>query len=276
MGGLRRYMPITYLTALVGSLALIGFPGFSGFFSKDTIIEAVGQSHVPGAGIAYWLLLLGAFVTAVYTFRLFFLVFHGKERMDDHVRDHLRESPMVVTVPLILLAIPSFAAGYLIHPLLFGHYFGNAIQVLPQHNVLATLGTHYHGLMSMVMDGLVSAPFWISMAGVAIVAYIYLLQPGLADVIKTRLYAIWRILDEHYGFDAFNDRVFAGGARALGQGFWRVGDAFVIDNLVVNGVARVIGWTAARVRYLQTGYLYHYSFTMIIGVLVLLTWFVFR
>lgn len=276
MGGLRRYMPITYLTALVGSLALIGFPGFSGFFSKDTIIEAVGQSHVPGAGIAYWLLLLGVFVTAVYTFRLFFLVFHGKERMDDHVRDHLRESPMVVTVPLILLAIPSFAAGYLIHPLLFGHYFGNAIQVLPPHNVLATLGTHYHGLMSMVMDGLVSAPFWISMAGVAIVAYIYLLQPNLADVIKTRLYAIWRILDEHYGFDAFNDRVFAGGARALGQGFWRVGDAFVIDNLVVNGVARVIGWTAARVRYLQTGYLYHYSFTMIIGVLVLLTWFVFR
>lgn len=276
MGGLRRYLPITYWTSLVGSLALIGFPGFSGFFSKDSIIEAVHDAHIPGAGFAYWMLLLGVLVTAIYTFRLFFLVFHGKERMDAHTREHLHESPKVVTVPLILLAIPALGAGYFIHPLLFGDYFGNTIEVLPAHDVLATLGSHYHGVINMMWQALFSAPFWFSIAGVAVTGYVYLYRPSLADLIKTRLHGVWRVLDERYGFDDFNDRVFAGGGRALGRLFWRVGDAFIIDDLVVNGVARVIGWTSARVRHLQTGYLYHYSFAMIIGLLVLLSWFVFR
>lgn len=276
MGGLRRYMPITYLTSLVGSLALIGFPGFSGFFSKDSIIEAVHDAQIPGAELSYWLLLLGVFVTALYTFRLFFLVFHGEPRMDRHTQDHLHESPAVVTVPLILLAIPAWSAGYLIKPILFGNYFGNTIEVLPGHNVLAEISRHYHGIGQMVMHGLISAPFWVSMSGLAVAAYVYLYQPSLAEVAKARLHGLWRILDERYGFDDFNDRVFAGGGRAIGKLFWRVGDAFVIDDLVVNGVARVIGWTSARVRHVQTGYLYHYSFVMIIGVLVLLSWFVFR
>lgn len=276
MGGLRRYMPITYVTSLVGSLALIGFPGFSGFFSKDTIIEAVHDAHVPGSGLAYWLLLLGVFVTALYTFRLFFLVFHGEPRMDAHTREHLHESPAVVTIPLILLAIPAWSAGYLIKPLLFGHYFGSAITVLPGHDVLSKLGQHYHGILAMMAHSLVSAPFWISMAGLALAAYTYLYQPILAEMAKKRLYGLWLVLDERYGFDDFNDLVFAGGGRALGRLLWRVGDAFVIDGIVVNGVARVIGWTSARVRHVQTGYLYHYSFAMIIGVLVLLSWFVFR
>ncbi|MGA7799747.1 MAG: NADH-quinone oxidoreductase subunit L [Gammaproteobacteria bacterium] len=276
MGGLRKYMPITYWTTLVGSLALIGFPGFSGFFSKDAIIEAVGLSHLPGSGFAYFAVLSSVFVTALYTFRMFFLVFHGTERMDEHTRSHLHETPAVVTVPLILLAIPSALAGYVVGPVLFGHYFGGSIHVLPAHNVLAHLGEEYHGPLSLIEHGFFAAPFWLAMAGLFTAWYAYLLNPAFADGVKQRFGFIYRILVNKYGFDEFNRAVFAGGARGLGRLLWRVGDAFIIDGVIVNGSARAVGWFARVARNMQSGYLYHYAFTMIIGLLALMSWFVIR
>jgi NADH-quinone oxidoreductase subunit L len=276
MGGLRKYMPITYWTSLIGSLALIGFPGFSGFFSKESIIAAVEEAHVPGAGFAALLLVLGVLVTALYTFRLFFLVFHGEERMDLHARAHLHESPKVVTLPLILLAIPSMVGGYVIYPLLYGSFFGGAIEVSHARDVLAEMGAHYHGALAFALHGLISLPFWLAMAGVALAWYFTLYRPEAGVRLRERLRVPRSILEQGYGFDAFNSLVFAGGARGLGRLLWRLGDALLIDGLVVNGAARVVGWTAGRMRLVQTGYLYHYSFAMIIGVLVLLSWFVLR
>ena len=275
MGGLKKYMPITFWTSLIGSLALIGFPGFSGFFSKDAIIEAVHASQLPVSGFSYWLVLISVFVTALYSFRLLFLVFYGKERMDNHAREHLRESPWVVTVPLILLAIPSVLAGYAVGPLLFGTFFEGSIVVSAEHDVLAKLGENYHGVWGFISHGILALPFWLAMAGVGTAWFIYMRRPDLADVVKQRLILIYRALDRKYGFDDFNDFVFAGGGRAIARMFWRIGDVMVIDGLIVNGIAKVVAWISGVIRHLQTGYLYHYAFAMIIGLLLLLSGFVF-
>lgn len=276
MGGLRKYMPITYWTTMVGGLALIGFPGFAGFFSKDAIIEAVHESTVPGAGFAYWAVLISVFVTALYTFRMIFMVFHGKERMDDHTWSHLHETPAVVTVPLILLAVPSALIGWFtVGPLLFGHYFGSAIYVLPAHDVLRELGVGYHGALALVIHGFTQAPFLLAMLGLATAWYFTLKRPDIAEAMKHRFGWIYRILVDKYGFDRFNEIFFAAGSRGIGRIFWRVGDVRLIDGLLVNGTARTVGWMSSVMRRIQSGYLYHYAFAMIIGLLVLLTWIVF-
>ncbi len=276
MGGLKRYMPVTYWTSLIGSLALIGFPGFSGFFSKDAIIEAVHASQLPGAGFAYVMVLSGVFVTALYSFRLFFLVFHGAERMDAHTREHLHESPTVVTWPLILLAIPSAVIGYFtIGPVLFGDYFGHAIFVLPAHDVLAHMGEHFTGPGGSLVHGLMAPAFWLAASGVFVAWFVYMQRPALADVAKSKLIFFYRILERKYGFDEFNAFVFAGGSRGLGRFFWQIGDVRLIDGVLVNGTARAIGWFSGILRRVQTGYLFHYAFAMIVGLLSLLTWFLF-
>ncbi|MGH8501751.1 MAG: NADH-quinone oxidoreductase subunit L [Gammaproteobacteria bacterium] len=275
MGGLKQYMPVTYWTALAGSLALIGFPGFSGFFSKDAIIEAVHASHLPGSGLAYWLVLTGVFVTALYTFRMFFLVFHGAERIDPHARAHLHESPRVITWPLIALAVPSVIAGFTIGPLLFGDYFSGAITVAPAHDVLGELAEHYHGATSYILHGLTAAPFWLALTGLATAWWLYIRRPDLPAVIERRFSWASSVLQRKYGFDEFNERFIAGGGRGLAQWLWRVGDAGIIDGALVNGTARMVGWLSGRARHVQTGYLYHYAFMMIIGLLLLLTAFVF-
>jgi len=272
MGGLKKYMPITYWTCLIGSLALIGFPGMAGFFSKDGIIEAVGHSTIPGATFAYYSVLLGVFITALYSFRMFFLVFHGKERMDEHTRAHLHESPKVVTIPLILLAIPSVLAGFAIGPMLFGDYFGDTIFVLPAHDVLQQLGETYSGPFGFILHAFLTPALWLAVAGVGVAYYIYMIKPEIASIAKQKLSIVYRILDKKYGFDDFNDTVFAGGSRGIGNGFWKIGDVKLIDGLCVNGTANSVGWAATVVRRLQTGYLYHYAFAMIIGLSGLLTW----
>ena len=275
MGGLKKYMPVTYWTALIGSLALIGFPGTSGFFSKDAIIEAVAASELPGAGFAFVLVLAGVFITALYTFRMFFLVFHGKERMDAHTRSHLHESPAVVTVPLVLLAIPSLAIGWLtIGPLLFGDYFAGSIFVLPEQDTLAHVGGHFTGAAGFLLHGLLGWPVLLSLAGLGTAWFLYIKRPDLPGVIKDRFIVLYNVLDRAYGFDEFNDRFFAAGGRRLGRLFWRAGDVAVIDGAMVNGTAFGIGRIAARIRNMQTGYLFHYAFAMIIGLLALLTVFV--
>ena len=275
MGGLRRYMPVTYWTSLVGSLALIGFPGFSGFFSKDAIIEAVHHSHLPGAGFAYASVLLGVFVTALYSFRMFFLVFHGEPRMDHHTRDHLHESPGVVTWPLVLLAIPSVVVGAAyVGPVLFGDYFRGAIHVLHDHDVLGEMGAHYTGVVGFVAHGFSGLPVWLALAGLATAWFLYLRRPDLPALIKARLRWGYAVLERKYGFDDFNQAVFAGGARAVGGLLWRNGDVRLIDGLLVNGSARLVGWLSGVVRHVQSGYLYHYAFAIILGLVVLLGWFV--
>ena len=274
MGGLRKYMPITYWTSLIGSLALIGTPGFAGFFSKDAIIEAVHHSSLPGAGLVYWLVLGGLFVTAFYSFRMFFLVFHGEPRMDAHTREHLRESPAVVTIPLILLAIPSVMIGAVtIGPLLFDGWFGEAIVVSARHDVLAELGKGWHGVLGFVQHGLMGPAFWLAAAGVLAAWYLYLRQPALAETLRQRFSFIHTILDRKYWFDEIYQSLFAGGGRGLGRALWRGGDATLIDGVVVNGSANLVGRIAAVVRRVQTGYLYHYAFAMIVGLLVLLSWY---
>jgi NADH-quinone oxidoreductase subunit L len=275
MGGLKQYLPVTYWTALIGSLALIGFPGFSGFFSKDAIIEAVHASHLPGAGLAYWLVLIGVFVTALYTFRMFFLVFHGEACIDPHAKAHLHESPKVITVPLVLLAIPSVIAGFLIGPMVFEDFFNESIKVMPVHDVLAESGEHYHGPVGYILHGLIAAPVWLALAGVATAWWFYIRHPHLPAQVRHRAAWLYDLLQRKYGFDEFNDRVFAGGGRNLGQFLWRFGDARVIDGAVVNGAARAVGWLSGRVRHAQTGFLYHYAFVMIIGLLLLMSrmWF---
>jgi NADH-quinone oxidoreductase subunit L len=275
MGGLRKYMPITWITMLIGSLALIGTPFFSGFFSKDTIIEAVHHANIPGAGIAYWAVLLSVFVTALYSFRLYFLVFHGKPRMDDHTREHLHESPWVVTLPLILLAIPSVVAGFWIDPIVFGDFFNGVIYVSPEHTGLATVDAHYHGPLSFVLHAFQGPAIYLAIAGVATAWYVYMKKPELADNVRQRFNGLYTVLVNKYYADDVNEVVFAGGARGVGQLLWKIGDVLIIDGLVVNGSARLVGWTASVVRKIQTGHLYTYAFTMIIGLLFILSWFVF-
>src|SRR5512137_2177465 len=277
MGGLRKYMPVTYWTCLIGALALIGFPGFAGFFSKDALIEAVHLSTLPAARYGYWCVLIGVFVTAFYTFRLVFMTFHGKERMDEHTREHLHESPWVVTVPLVLLAIPSVVIGWpVIGAVLFGDYFGNAVYVAPAHDVLARLGEEYHGPWGFVQHGLRSPILGLAGAGVMLAWYLYIRQPRLAERLRERAGWLYTLLVNKYYFDAFNEKVIAAGARALGTGLWRVGDVALIDGAAVNGTARLVGWVASAARSLQSGYLYHYAFATIIGLSVLLAWLLWR
>jgi NADH-quinone oxidoreductase subunit L len=273
MGGLRKYMPITFVTSLIGALALIGFPAFSGFFSKDAIIEAVHHSHTPGAGLAYWLVLLGVFVTAFYTFRMIFLVFYGRERMGEHTREHLHETPAVVTVPLILLAIPSGIIGWFtIGSLLFGGLFDGAIFVSPAHDPLAELGEHFTGPAAFVVHAFAGPAIYLAAAGVLAAWWLYIRQPELPAVLAERFATVYRVLENKYGFDELNDYVFARGGRALGRGLWRLGDAMLIDGLVVNGSARLVGWFSTVLRRVQTGFMYHYAFSMIVGLLLLLGW----
>jgi NADH-quinone oxidoreductase subunit L len=277
MGGLKKYLPITYWTCLVGSLALIGCPGTSGFFSKDSLIDAVAGSHRMGAGYAYFCVLSGVFITALYTFRMFFMTFHGKERMDHHTQEHLHESPWVVTVPLVLLAIPSALIGWFtVKPLLFGGFFDGAIQVLPANNVLEHMAEEFHGSGAFVWSALTALPVWLAAAGVVTAYVFFLWRPALADRAERSFKWLYTILVDKYGFDWFNQNVIVAGARALGGGLWRFGDQDLIDNGMVNGSARLVGWFSSVMRYAQSGYLYHYAFAMILGLASLLLWLIWR
>jgi len=286
MGGLRKYLPITYLTMLIGALANAGLPPFAGFFSKDSIIEAVQLSHLPGAGFAYLALLAGVFIGGLYSFRLVFFTFHGAERFrhahaghghdDQHQGEHSEphESPKVVTVPLILLAIPSIGAGWLIGPLLFDGYFGSSIVIGAEHHALTHMREEFHGVMTMALHALTTLPFWLAFGGAATAWYLYIVKPDLPARIKTRFALVSYVLEKKYGLDDFNDWFFAGGARLLGRGLWKGGDQLLIDGVLVNGSARLVGWIGSVVRLFQSGHIYQYAFSMIFGVFVLLTlWF---
>ena len=275
MGGIRKYMPVTWITFLLGTLALIGFPGFAGFFSKDAIIESVHLSNIPGAGFAYVCVLTGVFITALYSFRLYFMVFHGKERTDEHARSHLRESPAVVTVPLVLLAIPSVIIGWFyVEPMLFGDHFGDSMLVLPENDVLAELKEGFHGEAAFFAHGFRAWPFGLAMAGAVTAWFLYLARPELPAIIAKRFALAYEVLMRKYGFDEFNDIFFAGGARGIGGMLWRIGDTALIDGVMVNGTARLVGWFSSVIRHLQSGLLYRYAFAMIIGLLFLIAVFV--
>ena len=277
MGGLWRRMPITWVCSAIGTLALIGFPGFSGFFSKDGIIEAVRHSDLAGAWVAYPAVLLGVFITALYSFRMYFLVFHGTERFDEHTSEHLHEPPPVVTVPLVVLAFFSVVIGWpWVEPALFGDYFGGTIVVHPEHDVLARVKEGFEGAGAFATHGFVALPFWLAAAGAAVAWYLYLHEPGLPERIAKRFHVGYRVLVNKYGFDDFYGAFFAGGTRAVGGLLWRLGDVRVIDGWLVNGSARAVGRIASIIRHVQTGLLYHYAFAMIIGLLALMTWILYR
>ena len=291
MGGVRKYMPITWITFLLGSLALIGTPLFSGFYSKDSIIEAVAESHLWGSGFAYFAVLAGVFVTAFYSFRLYFLVFHGKERYDQNPDAHHdahdahghhdehhepHESQWVVTLPLILLAIPSVLIGFMtIEPMLFGDFFKDSIFVnLERHPAMEELAKLFHGPVQMAIHGLTAPPFWLALSGVVLAYYMYMVNPALPTAIKRNLNPVYQLLENKYYLDWFNENVLARGMRATGTLFWKVGDQKLIDGVLVNGSWKLVGWISGIVRRLQSGYIYHYAFGMIIGVFVLMTYFV--
>jgi NADH-quinone oxidoreductase subunit L len=249
----------------------------SGFYSKDLIIEAAAASEIPGSTLAYLAVLAGVFVTAFYSMRLYILVFHTEERMDEHTREHLHETPWVVTVPLVLLAIPSVIIGMMtVGSMVFGNFFGNSIVVAPEHNVVAELAHHYHGPLSFAFEGLFALPFLLVLAGSGTAWYLYIKRPELPGQLKQEFLPIYEIMDRKYGFDEFNQRFFAEGSLRLGRGLWKWADAGLIDGVVVNGTARTVGWLAGLARGAQSGYLYHYAFAMIVGLLALLSWVVFR
>ncbi|MDN3921632.1 NADH-quinone oxidoreductase subunit L [Roseateles violae] len=291
MGGLRKYMPITWITSLLGSLALIGTPLFSGFYSKDSIIEAVHASHLPGAHFAYFAVVVGVFVTAFYSFRMYFLVFHGKENFHHkpfpqedaaehdahhaHDEDHTpHESPWVVTAPLILLAIPSVVIGFLaIQPMLFGDFFKDAIFVNGEaHHAMEELAHEFHGAAAMALHGLQTLPFWLALAGVAAAYVCYMVAPAIPAFFAKALRPLIVVLENKYFMDWFNENVLARIARGLGVGLWKAGDQGLIDGLLINGSARAIGGVAAQVRRVQSGFLYWYALVMILGVIGLMTW----
>jgi NADH-quinone oxidoreductase subunit L len=290
MGGVRKYMPITWITSLLGSLALIGTPFFSGFYSKDSIIEAVAESALPAAGFAHFAVLACVFVTAFYSFRMYFLVFHGAERYDQnpdaHHDDHAHddghhdhtphESPWVVTVPLLLLAIPSVVIGYFtIDAMLFGDFFKDAIFVNEdKHEAMHGLGHAYHGAIAMAMHAFSTAPFWLALAGVVSSYYMYMINPAVPAAIKRACMPIYTLFENKYYMDWINENILARGARALGTGLWKGGDQSVIDGGIVNGSWKLVGAVSAMSRQLQSGYLYHYALAMIVGVFLLMTWFV--
>ncbi len=280
MGGLWRKMPVTYVVSLLGSLALIGAPLFAGFYSKDMIIEAVRASNLIAAPVIYVMLLMGVFVTAFYSFRMFFLVFHGRPRWDSSNHDHghahhdPHESPPVITLPLIALAIPSVIAGYiLIEPFLFGDFFKGAILVDPVHPAMAVLASHFDSAWGLALHAVVTWPFWLAAAGLGLSAVFYLWLPAIPLAIATRLSWLHRLLEEKYFLDAFNHRFFAQGAHGVGLSFWRRGDQGLIDGFLVNGSARFVAILASILRLGQTGFLYHYAIAMILGVALLLWWF---
>ncbi len=293
MGGLRKYMPVTWITMWIGSLALAGAPFFAGFFSKDAIIEAVHASQRAGAGYAYFCVMAGVFVTALYSFRLLYLTFHGTQRFvvehapahaahgdhDDHHAQHApghlahapHESPWVVTLPLVLLAIPSVVIGGLaIGSMLFGDFFGSAIFVREANDVIGEVGESYHGVLGFVLHGLAMPPFWIAVAGFLTATYIWLFNPRIADKAANALRPLHTLLSNKYWVDNLYQTVFARGGIALGRGLWRTGDAGLIDGVIVNGSAGLVQRIAAGVRRVQSGYLYHYAFAMIIGLILLL------
>lgn len=297
MGGLRKYMPITWITFLLGTLALVGTPFFSGFYSKEHIIEAAGAAGVWGASFGYYATLIGVFVTSLYSFRVYFLVFHGKERFDtsgdhghghdDHAHDahghddhghhggKPHESPWVVTLPLVLLAIPSVVIGaWVVDPMLFGSFFDGVIKVLPQHPAMHELKEEWHGWVAFGLHAFQTVPFWLVVAGAVISWYCYLINPKVPAAIKSSLSGVNKVLENKYFVDWVNEQVIARGARCLGHGLWQRGDRGLIDGVVVNGSARLVGWVATVSRHLQSGYIYHYAFAMIIGIMALITFFV--
>ena len=291
MGGVRKYMPITWITSLLGSLALIGTPFFAGFYSKDSIIEAVAESHLPAASFAHFAVLAGVFVTAFYSFRMYFLVFHGKERYDqnpdahhghdehghvDHHHHSPNESPWVVWLPLVMLAIPSVVIGFMtIEPMLFGEFFKDAIVVDGiRHHAMKGLEEAFHGPAAMALHALSTAPFWLALAGVVTAWYMYLINPAVPAAIGRVLRPLVVLLENKYYMDWLNENVLARGARMLGNGLWKGGDRAIIDGFFVNGSWKLVGWVSKRVRGLQSGYLYHYALVMILGIFVLMTYFV--
>ncbi|KDB51783.1 proton-translocating NADH-quinone oxidoreductase subunit L [Sphaerotilus natans subsp. natans DSM 6575] len=291
MGGLRKYMPITWITSLLGSLALIGTPFFSGFYSKDSIILALGASNLAAAPIALTAAVAGVFVTAFYSFRMYFLVFHGKEHFhhkpfpgehdhhddDGHGHAHTpHESPWVVTVPLLLLAIPSVVIGYLtIEPLLFGDFLKDAVHVdAARHPAMANLAEHFHGAAAMAAHSLHTLPLWLAVGGVVTAYVFYMLVPAVPAFFARALAPLVTLMENKYYMDWINEHIFAAGARLLGRGLWKVGDVTLIDGAAVNGSARLVGWIGSLVRLLQTGYIYHYALVMLVGVFALMTWFV--
>jgi NADH-quinone oxidoreductase subunit L len=299
MGNLKKYMPVTWLTSLIGSLALIGTPFFAGFYSKDSIIEAVHASNIAGSGFAYFAVLAGVFVTAFYSFRMYFLVFHGVEKWrtphhdaehdahhDDHDHHHglaptddPHEPGWVIKLPLILLAIPSVWIGYVaIEPMLYGDFFNGVIYVdYATHPAMQEMTHHWHSTMhnaaGMAIHGLLSVPFALAASGVLLAWFFYTQRPDIPASIQSKLAWLNNILENKYGFDAFNDKVFAAGSRLLGHKLWQIGDVTIIDGALVNGTANLIGKAATVVRKLQTGLIYHYAFAMIIGVFLMLTFF---
>ena len=277
MGGLWKRLPITYFTFVIGTLALIGFPGFAGFFSKDALIEAVQASETPWHTFAYWAVLLGVFVTSLYSFRLLFVVFHGKERMDHHAQEHLHESPWVVTLPLIALAIPSVVVGwYTVGPVLFGDYFKGSIFVLPAHDPLRELSQEFRGPYEFMLDAFKAPAVYLAAAGAVVAWFLYLKRTDLPARWQQQFSGLYRLLANKYYFDWINENVLARGGRLLGGFLWKIGDETLIDGAVVNGSARTVGLVASIARGLQSGYLYHYAFAMIVGLAVLVGWLVFR
>ena len=300
MGNLKKYLPVTWITSLIGSLALIGTPFFAGFYSKDSIIEAVAASNITGSGFAYFAVLVGVFVTAFYSFRLYFMVFHGKEKWretshhdghahddnahDEHhglsTTDDPHEPSWVVKLPLILLAIPSVFIGYIaIESMLYGHMFNGVIAVdAAKHPAMTALAKHYaehlHSPAGMAVQGFMSLPFMLAASGVLLAWFFYTKRPDIPAAIQTKFSVINQILENKYGFDAFNERVFAGGARFIGSKLWQIGDVQIIDGAIVNGTARLVNRISGKIRHLQSGLIYHYAFAMIIGVFLFLTFFI--
>ena len=313
MGGLRKYLPITWITSLIGSLALIGTPFFSGFYSKDSIIEAVKASNLYGAKFAYFAVIAGVFVTAFYSFRMYFLVFHGEERFgkahddhghshddhaaadahahddhghghdDDHAHEHHglapgekpKEAPWVVTLPLILLAIPSVVIGFFtIQPMLFGDYFKGAIEIAENHPAMEELAKDFQSAAAMGAHAFVSLPFWLALAGVAFAYYCYMVNRKVPEWFFNKFHFLFTLLDNKYYMDKINEVVFARGAVLLGGGFWNIGDKGLIDGLIINGSAHVVTWFSRLARGLQSGYIYYYAFAMIFGVAAFLSYFI--
>lgn len=273
MGGLKKYMPITYIAMLVGSLALIGFPGFSGFFSKDSILLALGESDRFGHTFAYVLLLAGVFVTAFYSFRMFFLVFHGEE--SEYVKTHeMKESPWVVTLPLILLAIPAVLMGLpMIEGMLNGSYFGSAIYVTAENDtMMAVYNNYYHGVLDMILHSFITLPVFLALSGVFLAWFMYLKQPALPGKIAAMCPRGKYMLDNAYGFDRLNEIIFVDGTRKLGNFFTRVIDIKLIDTGMVTNTFMAVANSATALRQAQTGYMYHYAFVMLFGLLAMLVW----
>lgn len=273
MGGLAKKMPITYWTALIGTLALIGFPGFAGFYSKDMIIEAVHFSDLAYAEWAYWAVVLGVFITAFYSFRLLFLVFHGKSRISDDDLSHVKESPISITLPLVILAVPSVVVGYfVIEPILFAGWLDDAIFVASKHTSMADLAREFHSAADLILHSIQTLPFWMMIAGVASAWVFSLHKTAWADWLRAKFSYVHYVLDSLYGFDKFNDIVFVKGVKKLGNLLWKISDMALIDKILVNGSARFVGFVGSVIRPIQTGYVYHYAFFMIISLLVILTW----